>query len=100
MSDRLGRLRNANLALAAAHGARAVAVLAPSNDFSLPVTGAFLGGPPGVTPPPPPAAPRAPPPPPPRGRGGGPPPAPAVAAFLFLAALDHLLVAVPPLRGW
>lgn len=85
---RLDRLRNGNLALAALHGAQAVVILALSNDFALPVTGAFLDGPPGITDP------------------GAPqelfeiPLGPAVATFLLLAALDHLLVAIPPIRGW
>jgi len=85
---RLRRLRAGNLALAALHAAQAGVILALSNDFSLPVTGSFLEGPPGVTAP---AAPE---------RLFGLPLGPAVAAFLLLAALDHLLVAVPPLRGW
>ncbi len=86
--SRLDRLRNGNLALAALHAAQAFVILALSNDFALPVTGAFLDGPPGITDP------------------GTPeklfeiPLGPAVAAFLLLAALDHLLVAVPPIRGW
>ncbi len=85
---RLDRLRTGNLSLAAIHAAQAVAIIVLSNDFSLPVTGSFLSGPPGVTDP------------------GTPellfglPLGPAVAAFLLLAALDHLLVALPPVRGW
>jgi hypothetical protein len=85
---RLARLRAGNLALAGIHGAQAVAILALSNDFSLPVTGSFLTGPPGVTDP---AAPEL---------LFELPLGPAVAAFLLLAALDHLLVALPPVRGW
>lgn len=88
MPDRLRRLRLGNLALAALHGGQAIVILALSNDFSLPVQGSFLDGPPGVTP------------------LGAPETlwdvrlGPAVAAFLLLAALDHLLVALPPVRAW
>ena len=88
MDERLRRLRNGNLALAVLHAGQAAVILALSNDFSLPVQGSFLDGPPGVTP-------------------LGPAETlwdvrlgPAVAAFLLLAALDHLLVALPPVRGW
>lgn len=88
MDERLRRLRIGNLALAALHAAQAVLILALSNDFSLPVTGAFLDGPPGVTP------------------IGDPETlwearlGPAVAAFLLLAALDHLVVALPGVHRW
>jgi hypothetical protein len=85
---RLDRLRTANLGLALLHGGQAVAILALSNDFALPVTGAFLDGPPGITDPGP------------AERLFDIPLGPAVAAFLLLAALDHLLVALPPIRGW
>lgn len=79
------RLRRGNLALAVLHAGQAAAVLALSNGFALPVTGAFMTGPP----------------------GSGTPPqetlfhlrlGPLVAAFLLLAALDHAAVALPPLR--
>lgn len=70
-----------------AHLLQGVVILALANDFATPVTGAFLNGPPGEGP----------------GalevltdvRVG-----PFVALFLFLAAADHLLTAVPPVRGW
>lgn len=68
------------------HAGQAALILALSNSFTLPVTISFLKGPPGT-----------------RAstntvynlRIG-----PAVAAFLFLAALDHALVATPRIRRW
>jgi hypothetical protein len=80
------RLRIWNAALAVLHAGQGAAILALSNDFALPVTIGFLQGPPGsdlasetlfeL------------------------PIGPAVAAFLFLAALDHALVAAPGAAGW
>jgi hypothetical protein len=78
-------LQRGNLGLAVLHAAQAAAILALSTDFALPVTGAFMSGPP----------------------GSGTPAqetlfhvriGPLVAAFLLLAALDHALVGLPPLR--
>lgn len=76
------RLRLANAALAVAHAAQVVVLLVLTNDVALTVTETFPEGPPGT-----------------------PPPAPEalvdvrlgllVAAFLALAALDHLVVALP-----
>ena len=79
----LGRLRLYNTGMGLLHAVQGVAVLALSNDFALPVTAAFMEGPPGT-------------------------PAiaeelftlplgPAVALFLFLSALAHFAVAGP---GW
>ncbi len=76
-----GRLRLYNVGMAVLHAAQGTAILALSNDFALPVTAAFMEGPPGTT-------------------------AetkelfslalgPAVAAFLFLSSAAHLLVAGP-----
>jgi hypothetical protein len=74
-----------NALLAGLHAAQAALILALSNDFSLPVTGAFMEGQP----------------------GSGTPEqdvlfdlriGPLVGAFLLLAALDHALVALPPFR--
>lgn len=72
-----------NVALAVLHTAQAVLILLLANDFAIPVTVSFLEGPPGSD-----------------TRS-----APttlfelefgwAVAAFLFLAALDHMLVSLP-----
>jgi hypothetical protein len=79
-------LRRGNLALAVLHLAQAVVILALSTSFSLPVTGAFMEGPP----------------------GSGVPSqdtlfhiaiGPLVGVFLLLAALDHAAVALPPLRA-
>lgn len=85
--DDLRRLRRFNLIVGIAQLAQAAIILALANDFATPVTGSFLDGPPGA--------------------GPGTqdvltdlPFAPLVAAFLLLAALDHLLVALPPVRGW
>ena len=79
-------LRRGNLSLALIHAGQAVVILALSTDFALPVTGAFMTGPPGGT------------------------PAqetlfhvrigPLVAAFLLLAALDHWLVGGPLRRRY
>lgn len=81
------RLRSANIGLAALHVAQAAAVVAIGAELLLPVNAAFADGPPGSD-----------------------LPAPetlfdvnvrwAVAAFLALAALDHLLVASPRIVGW
>jgi hypothetical protein len=82
------RLRAANVGLAALHAGQALVILLLANDFSLPVTGAFLDGPPGVTDLPP------------RQTLFEVPLGPAVAAFLLLAALDHALVAAPRVNTW
>jgi hypothetical protein len=81
-SDRYRSLRRYNLVAAAVHAGQAVAVLALSNDFTLPVTASYLEGPPGT------------------------PPSDtvtlldtriglAVAGFLALSAVFHLVVASP-----
>ena len=78
------RLWNAGLALL--HAGQGGLILVLSNDFTLPVTISFLEGPPGSA-----AATdsvydlRV---------------GPAVAAFLFLAAVDHAAVALPGLHDW
>ena len=87
MND-LERLRLYNLALGIVHLAQVVALLALSNDFTLPVTGQFAAGPPGA------------------GqftdrdvlwdvRLG-----PAVALFLLISAMDHFLLAAPRVYEW
>ena len=84
-APRLRRLRIWNVALAVLHAAQAVAVLVVASDFAIDLTTAYPAGPPGT------AVPQA-------------EPAftvsigPAIAAFLALAALDHLLTGVV-LRG-
>lgn len=85
--ERLSRLRSFNLVMGAAHLIQSVAVLVLANEFSLPVVGSFLAGPPGsgdfdrvalfdV-----------------RVAWG-------VAAFLVLSAIAHLLVAAPGINEW
>lgn len=80
--DAFGRLRLFNVVMGVLHAVQGIAVLLLANDFSLPVTGSFPEGPPGT----------------PVGEptvlfelwiAGG------VAAFLFLSAFFHFLVAAP-----
>ena len=75
---RLSDLRRWNLALAVLHLAQAVVVVVLASDFAITVTGSFPAGPPGTDVPPPEALFDV--------RIGV-----AIAAFLTLAALDHLL---------
>jgi hypothetical protein len=84
---RLGDLRNWNLGVGLVHLAQGVAILVLSTSFAIPVVADVPTGPPG---------------------------APitetttffdfslpiGIAVFLFLAAVDHLLMVVPPIRGW
>jgi hypothetical protein len=81
-----GRFRSANALLAALHAVQATVILILSNDFGLPVTIAFLEGPPGSE----------------QSRATlfDLPIGPAVAAFLYLAALDHGLLALPRVHDW
>jgi hypothetical protein len=72
-------LRRFNIVVGLIHLAQAAAMLALSNDVSLPVTRSFLTGPPGTTPT--------------QEAWFDVPLGPAMAAFLLLAALDHLLLA-------
>jgi hypothetical protein len=72
-------LRRWNSGAAALHILQAVVVVALATDFSLPVTGAYLGGPPGTVPQNPVVLFRI-------------PTGLAVAAFLALSALAHLMV--------
>lgn len=48
--ERFGRLRRLNLIAAAFHAVQAALVLALANDFTLPITGTYLEGPPGEVP--------------------------------------------------
>jgi hypothetical protein len=79
----LDRLRLYNLVMAALHAIQGVLMVALSNDFALPVTATFMEGPPGTI--------------------GTTrelvalPLGPAVAAFLFMSAAAHLIVAG---RAW
>jgi len=76
----LSRLRRWNLGLSLLHGAQVVAVLVLANGFAITVTSQFPSGPPGTAAPAPEAL---------FDVAIG----PAIAAFLALAALDHLLTA-------
>jgi hypothetical protein len=81
-AEGLSRLRLYNLAMFALHAIQGVLMVVLSNDFALPVTASFMEGPPGTP-------------------AGLPrslfeiPLGPAVAAFLFMSAAAHLIVAGP-----
>lgn len=77
--NRNASLRRANAVAAVLHAAQAVAVLALATDFALPVTASYLAGPPGTQPLDPVVL-------------FDIPTGAAVAAFLGLSALAHLLV--------
>jgi Heliorhodopsin len=79
-------LRIYNLIVGLLHLLQCIAMLALSNDFSLPVTRSFLNGPPGTDPV--------------QEPWFGVPLGPAVALFLALAAIDHLLMAAPGINRW
>ncbi len=79
-SDRLADLRRWNLALTVLHLAQAVGVVVLASDFAITVTSSFPAGPPGSDVPAP-------------ERLFDVPIGAAIAAFLALAALDHLLTA-------
>jgi uncharacterized membrane protein YhdT len=80
------RLRWYNLVVGLIHLAQAILMLVLSTDFTLPVTRLIPVGPPGTAPE--------------LDRWFDLPLGPAVAAFLFLAAIDHLLMAAPGVNGW
>ena len=84
-APRLRRLRIWNVALTVLHAAQAVAVLVIASSFAIDLTTAYPDGPPGT------AVPQAEP-------AFEVPIGPAIALFLALAALDHLLTGVA-LRG-
>jgi hypothetical protein len=88
-SQRYRRLRIANIAVGLFLAAEGAAMLALSNDLSLPVFASYLQGDPVAV------------------QGASPaeqlftvPIGPAVAVFLLLAALDHLVVASPRVHLW
>lgn len=87
VDKRFRRLRWYNLAMGVFHAGQGAAVVALSNDFSLPVTASFMQGPPGSAL----AAPEVlfeiP-------LGAG------VASFLFLSAIAHFLIASPGIFPW
>ncbi|KRE43469.1 heliorhodopsin HeR [Knoellia sp. Soil729] len=80
-------LRRDNLVAAALHVVQAVAVLSLANDFALPVTASYLAGPPGTAPQEPTVL---------FDLSTG----LAVAAFLALSALAHLVVSTVWFRGY
>jgi len=84
---RYARLRVYNAVMGLFHLAQGGAIVALSNDFSLPVTASFLQGPPGTPP--------------------GPPETLfeiplgiAVAAFLFMSAAAHWILVLPGVFDW
>lgn len=82
--SRYPRLRRLNVIAAVIHAAQAVAVIVLATDFTLPVTGTYMAGPPGT----PPAD---------QVILWNLPTALAIAAFLALSALFHVIVASPGL---
>lgn len=82
------RLRAANIVVGLVHAGQAVVVLWLASGFSIPVVADFATGPPGSD------APAL------RRELFEIPYGPVVAAFLALAALDHLLVAAPRIVDW
>ncbi len=85
-TDQFDKLRMMNLVVGLIHLVQAIFMLAISNDFTLPVTRSFLTDAPGSDPS--------------VAKAFDVPLGPLVALFLFLAAIDHLLVASPVLNGW
>ena len=84
--DQLRRYRRWNIVMGLLHAVQGVAVLALSNGFTLPVTGSFLAGPPGTVNSDPQVLFDV-------SIGAG------VALFLFLSAVFHWLLVVPPFFG-
>ena len=80
------QLRWYNLIVGLVHLAQAIAMLLLSTDFTLPVTRTVPTGPPGTLPT--------------TETWFELPLGPAVAAFLFLAAIDHILMAMPGVNDW
>jgi hypothetical protein len=87
VTRRLRRLRWYNVAMGAFHAAQGVVILALANGFALPVTASFLEGQPGA------AAPKL-------RRLFEIRLAWGVAAFVFLSALAHWLIALPRIYEW
>lgn len=80
---RYTRLRRFNIIAAVVHAAQAVAVVLLANDFTLPMTATYMAGPPGT-------------PPQDQVTVWDVPTALAIALFLVLSSLFHLIVASPP----
>ncbi len=87
IEPRYKRLRAYNATMGMFHLAQGIAIVALSNDFTLPVTANFVNGPPGTPP-------------------GVPetlfdlPLGLAVAAFIFISALAHFIIASPGVFPW
>jgi hypothetical protein len=81
--SRYTRLRSLNIVAALVHAAQAVAVVLLATDFTLPVTATYLAGPPGTTPED-------------QATLWSLPTALAVALFLALSSLFHVIVSSPP----
>ncbi|MGD9712517.1 MAG: heliorhodopsin HeR [Thermomicrobiales bacterium] len=81
------KLRTYNLVVGLVHLVQAIVIALISNDFKLPITGTYLGGPPGSAYTAPDVI-------------WNVPIGYAVAFFLFLAAIDHLLMAAPGVWEW
>lgn len=87
IEPRYKRLRIYNAVMGTFHLAQGIAIVALSNDFTLPVTANFIKGPPGTPP-------------------GTPevlfdlPLGLGVAAFIFISALAHYLIASPGIFPW
>jgi len=87
IEPRFKRLRTYNAVMGTFHLAQGIAIVALSNDFTLPVTANFVNGPPGTPP-------------------GTPevlydlPLGLAVAAFIFISAIAHYLIASPGIFPW
>ena len=77
------RLRRFNVIAAVVHAAQAVAVLLLANDFTLPMTGTYLAGPPGTDPSE-------------QVTLWNVPTGQAIALFLALSSVFHVIVASPP----
>ena len=82
-----GRLRFYNLGMGVLHAVQGILVLALASDFTLPVVGTFMTGPPGV------AEPEI-------NVLGNVSIAWGVAVFLFLSAAAHFIIAAPGVYGW
>jgi hypothetical protein len=81
--SRYTKLRRFNIIAAVVHAAQAVAVVVLANDFALPMTATYMAGPPGTAPED-------------QVTLWNIPTAMAIALFLALSALFHIIVASPP----
>ena len=86
-ADGVDNLRGQNVVVGLIHLVQAIVIFVISNDFSLPITARFLAGPPGEAFTQPETL-------------WDVPVGTAVAVFLLLAAIDHLLMATPGVWEW